>query len=59
MKTKPRPVAHAYQEDPDLPGTCRCGRADPRRVNSVHQLPDMTEQIRESRRRAGEGDDDS
>lgn len=51
-------VHHAYQEDPDLPGTCRCGRPDPKRLNAVHKLPDMTEETRESRRRAGDGDDE-
>jgi hypothetical protein len=58
MKTTTRAVRHAYQEDPDLPGTCRCGRPDPHRTNQVHKLPDLTEEARESRRRAGEGDDE-
>lgn len=48
---------HVYQPHPDLVDTCVCGRHDPRRVNAVHQLPDLSEATRESRRRTG--DDDS
>lgn len=49
---------HPYQDDPDLPGTCMCGRPDPKRTNAIHQLPDLHDETRESRRRAGEGDDE-
>lgn len=59
MRTKRRPVAyHPYQEDPDLPDTCVCGLRDPLRTNQRHKLPDLGEQTIESRRRAGETEED-
>jgi hypothetical protein len=48
---------HLYADDPAAPGTClRCGRADPKRINRVHQVPDLTEAQDEHRRRAGESE---
>jgi hypothetical protein len=50
-----RVAYHPYQEDPDLPGTCMCGLPA---ANRRHQLPDLGEQTIESRRRAGEQEDE-
>lgn len=60
MRTKTRDVPrHLYVEDPDTPGTCvTCHAADPGGKNRRHQLPDLSNETRESRRRAGEGDDE-
>lgn len=55
MKTAIR--THPYVDNPQLPGTCQgCGRADPRRTNRAHQLPDTTAAQDEHRRRAGESE---
>jgi hypothetical protein len=48
---------HPYIDNPQLPGTCAsCGRADQRRTNRAHQLPDTAQAQDEHRRRAGESE---
>lgn len=57
MRTRTAPRTHPYIDNPQLPDTCLgCGRADPRRINRVHQLPDTREAQDEHRRRAGESE---
>ncbi len=60
VKTSTRDVPrHLYVEDPDTPGTCvTCHTADPKATNRRHQLPDLSSETRESRRRAGIDDED-
>jgi hypothetical protein len=49
---------HPYQEDPGVPGTCRCGRTDPKHVNAVHQMPAVPKDvIAAEARRLGENDE--
>ena len=46
---------HVYVDDPVLPDTCMCGLPA---ANQRHTLPDLGEQTTESRRRAGDSEDE-
>lgn len=51
-------VPHVYQDDGELPGTCRvCHIADPHRTNKRHQMPDIGPDPAEARR-LGEREED-